>query len=94
MRTKIKDEFSDLPISPQRRYQLRMRRKKRCILCGAPAKLGTMCLKHMIKTRETARKKLGLKRRYKNSMSYKLGIGNLLIPVSLPHFGVDVNAPL
>jgi hypothetical protein len=72
----IKDQFSKLPISRQRKYQLRMQSKKRCTLCGAPTAQGSRCLKHMIKIREYARKKLGLKRRYKNSMSYKLKQGS------------------
>jgi hypothetical protein len=75
MTTKIKDEFSALPISRQRKYQLRMHSKKRCTTCGAPAAQGTRCLKHQVEMRERMRKKLRLRRRYKNSMSYKLEQG-------------------
>jgi hypothetical protein len=75
MRPKIKDKFSDLPISRQRKYQLRMQRDKRCIICGAPAAAGSKCLKHLTQIRERQRKVRGLKRRYKNSMSYKLENG-------------------
>jgi hypothetical protein len=66
----IKDEFACLPISRQRKFQLRMRRDGRCTICGAPA-VGTRCLQHLIMAREKLRKRLGAKRRYK-SLSYRL----------------------
>jgi len=34
MRKRIQDEFTDLPISRQRKYQLRMQQQKRCTECG------------------------------------------------------------
>lgn len=72
MRTKIIDEFTDLPISRQRKFQLRMRRDGRCIACGAPVVWGTRCLEHLIKARERQRGKLGQKKRNQNSLSYRL----------------------
>ena len=72
MRTPIKDEFTKLRISRQRKYQLRMARDKRCTECGEPAAQGSRCLKHLVKARERQRKKRGLKRRYLNTLSYKL----------------------
>lgn len=72
MRNCIQDEFTDLPISRQRKYQLRMKRDKRCTECGEPAAEGSRCLKHLVKARERQRKKRGLKRRYYNTLSYKL----------------------
>jgi hypothetical protein len=72
MRKAIKDKFTKLPISRQRKYQLRMRRDHRCVVCGAPATLGSRCLKHMVEAREQARKKHGLKRRNYRTKSYKL----------------------
>jgi hypothetical protein len=39
---------------------------------GEPAVHGSGCSKHMVKARERARKKLGLKRRHHLTMSYKL----------------------
>jgi hypothetical protein len=72
MRRPIKDEFTELPISRQRKYQLRMQRDRRCTECGAPAAQGSRCLKHLVKARERQRKKRGLKRRYYNTLSYKL----------------------
>ncbi len=72
MRNCIQDEFTDLPISRQRKYQLRMKRDRRCTECGQPAAEGSRCLKHLVKARERQRKKRGLKRRYYNTLSYKL----------------------
>lgn len=72
MGKRIKDEFSDLRVSRQYRYQLRMKRDKRCIICGEPAVTDWKCLKHMVKARERQRKKLGLKRRLHNALSYRL----------------------
>lgn len=68
----LKDEFTKLKISRQWRYQLRMRRDQRCIICGTPIKLGLMCLDHMIQARERQRKRLGLKRRHRNALTYRL----------------------
>ena len=68
----IKDEFYGLPISRQYRYQLRMKREQRCIICGEPAITKWKCLKHMVKARERQRKKPGLKRRLHNALSYRL----------------------
>jgi hypothetical protein len=68
----IHDEFTNLPISRQRKYQLRMQRDRRCTECGAPAVEGSRCLKHMVRIRERQRKARGLKRRYKNTLSYRL----------------------
>ena len=72
MRRPIKDEFTGLPISRQRKYQLRMQRDQRCTECGEPAAKGSRCLKHLVKARERQRKKRGLKRRYYNTLSYQL----------------------
>ena len=68
----IKDEFTDLPISTQRRFQLRMKRDKRCTICGEPVIMGSRCLKHWVEQRERQRRKLGLKGRYSNTPSYRL----------------------
>jgi hypothetical protein len=68
----IQDEFTDLAISRGRKYQLRMKRDKRCQQCGAPAEKGSFCLKHLIQHRERQRKKFGCKRRYSTTLSYSL----------------------
>jgi len=72
MRNRIQDEFTGLGISRQRKYQLRMKRDRKCTECGQPAAEGSRCLKHLVKARERQRKKRGLKRRYFNTLSYKL----------------------
>jgi hypothetical protein len=72
MRRPIQDQFTNLPISRQRKYQLRMRQAHRCTECGEPAAQGSRCLRHLVKARERQRKKRGLKRRYYNTLSYKL----------------------
>jgi hypothetical protein len=71
-RRRIDDEFKNLPISRQRKYQLRRQRDKRCTQCGAPVAEGSRCLKHLILSRERKRARHGLRRRYFNSMSYLL----------------------
>jgi hypothetical protein len=68
----IRDEFTHLPISRQRKYQLRMEREGRCTECGQPAAEGARCLKHLVRARERERKKRGAKRRYKGTLSYRL----------------------
>lgn len=74
MRPPIKDEFSKLNVSKQRKYQLRKARDKRCHLCGQPSAGKTFCLKHMVERRERQRKLRGNKRR-NNSLSYRLEWG-------------------
>jgi hypothetical protein len=72
MRRNIEDEFSQLPISRQRRYQLRRERDQRCTQCGQPVSKGKRCLKHLVEARERQRRAHGLKRRYYNTLSYQL----------------------
>jgi hypothetical protein len=72
MRKRIQDEFTALPISRQRKYQLRMQRDRRCTECGEAAVHGSRCLKHLINARERQRRKRGLKRRYYGTLSYQL----------------------
>jgi hypothetical protein len=74
MRSLIEDELTHLPISRQRKYQLRMKRNGCCAQCGQPAARGSraLCLEHLIRARERQRRKLRLKRRYSNALSYSL----------------------
>jgi len=72
MRKRIQDEFTSLPISRQRKYQLRKQRDNRCTECGAPAMQASRCLKHLVLARERQRSKHGLKHRYMNTLSYRL----------------------
>ena len=72
MNALILDEFSALPISRQRKYQLRRARDGRCTQCGEPVVAGKRCLKHLIEARERQRRVQGTTRRYYNTLSYKL----------------------
>jgi hypothetical protein len=68
----IKDEFTDLKMSRQRKYQLRMRRDGRCTICGDKVAGACLCLKHLVAARERTRRRLGCKRRLKKTKSYQL----------------------
>lgn len=72
MRTPIQDQFTHLKVSRQRKYQLRMQRDGRCTECGKDVFEGSRCVKHLVRSRENQRKKRGLKRRYYNTLSYRL----------------------
>lgn len=93
VRRRVVDEFTHLPISPQRRYQLRRQRDNGCSECGEPAIMGTRCLKHLVKARERQRKKFGLKRRYFNTVSYKLQQGMEAHPIPAPQAPVTAPQP-
>lgn len=71
MAKKIKDEFAQLPISRQRKYQLRKQRERRCPDCGAPVVWGSRCLKHLAEARERLRARNGTRRRY-NTFIYRV----------------------
>lgn len=53
---KVQDEFTDLNISSQRRYQLRNRKNGRCIQCGDPLKTKNHCEKHAATSTDIAKK--------------------------------------
>jgi hypothetical protein len=75
----IRDEFTKLKISRQRKYQLRMTREGRCTECGAPTAQGSRCLKHLVKARERQRKQRGLMRRYYNTLGYRLAAAESIV---------------
>jgi hypothetical protein len=70
-RKKIVDEFTDLPISRQQKWQLRRAKEGRCVICGDKKVTAWHCLKHAIANREWARKYSGSKRRNK-TLTYEL----------------------
>ncbi len=83
----IIDEFSNLHISRQRKYQLRRQRDRCCTECGKPVVKGSRCLKHLIRSRERVRKRLGLKRRNYGALSYKLQADSVPpVQKALPQF--------
>lgn len=72
---KIQDKFTKLPISRQRKYQLRMAKARRCIICGKPgvnSGPNTYCLRHLVANRESSRARQGCKRRNLVCASYRL----------------------
>ncbi len=70
-RKKIVDEFTELPISRQQKWQLRRAKEGRCVICGEPKVTAWHCLRHAIANREWARKYSGSVRRNK-TLTYKL----------------------
>lgn len=48
---KIKDEFSEMGVKRQRRWQLRMLKEKRCTRCGNPQESGGLCAECKAKRR-------------------------------------------
>lgn len=67
----IKDSFSELPISRQRKYQMRKRASGMCVTCGQPAVTKNFCLDHSIAHRERHRLYTGATKRYR-SLTYEL----------------------
>ncbi len=73
MRPPIKDEFTGLRISDQRRHKLRKARDRICLDCTEKALVGSsLCLKHIVARRERERRVHGFRRRFTNAMSYLL----------------------
>lgn len=71
----ISDEITGLPISRQRRYQLRKRRDRKCIRCGQDAvNQGYFCETHRqihnVMSRELRRKRFDSRNRVHDSESY------------------------
>jgi hypothetical protein len=56
---RIIDEFNLLPVSRQRRQQLRYVRDGLCRICGQPLVTKGYCLKHAVSLREYQRKRNG-----------------------------------
>ncbi len=71
---KIRDEFTDLPISRERKRQLRALKKGLCCIAGCEDPLATKvhCLKHAVERREKSRRLRKVTRRWKNAKTYLL----------------------
>src|SRR5437899_1700139 len=104
MGKQIRDEFTDLPLSRQRKYQLRKQRDGRCSECGAPASAGSRCVQHLVQARENQRQKRGTRTRYTGTLSYRLQLaashrpaallalpGLSPLPIPANHFQVDLS---
>jgi hypothetical protein len=46
-RSALQDEFTELPVSRQRKWQLRKRKEGRCEICGVPATSGRCQFHHI-----------------------------------------------
>ena len=68
---RIIDEFSDLPVSRQRKYQLRQQKAGKCIRCGRPRCSPNYCLDHWVAEREAHRRRTGAAKRLR-SKSYRM----------------------
>jgi len=70
-RKAIQDEFSNLPISKQRKWQLRRTAEGKCRQCGQPVVANSVfCLAHLIQQRDKYnRRKTG---RTNNCLSRRL----------------------
>jgi len=62
----LKDEFSNLPISRQRKWQLRQIANGGCDICGKPIVSGHKCLRHMVMARDSTHRKNGFKSTYQS----------------------------
>jgi hypothetical protein len=89
----IIDEFTSLPISRQRRYQLRKHRDRKCIRCGQPAEEhGYFCETHRqvhnVLIRELQRKRFDFKHRdyYSESYGFSFSVGRLLYNAANAYF--------
>ena len=76
----IVDEFTDMPISKQRRWQLRKEKAGKCITCGKAAVKHLRCDLHaktlLISLREIQRRRLGCRRRNLAAPSYSFALND------------------
>jgi hypothetical protein len=68
----IKDKFTRLKVSRQRKYQLCMLQQRRCTICGEAAVTRSHCLRHAIMTRETSRARMSFRERYLGAHTYQI----------------------
>ncbi len=74
MPLKIIDEFTNAPVTRQRKQQLRRKKRGICQKCDDRVWKGVstvLCKKHTIKHRDIAHVKRGCKRRYLKARSYQ-----------------------
>ena len=68
-RPEIIDEFTNLPVSRQRKWQLRKMAQGGCRICGQAAISGGYCLKHLVQERDHSAERFGYKRENQNCKS-------------------------
>ena len=72
MSIEIQDEFTALPVSRQRKWQLRHLARGNCSICGRPAVCRSgYCLAHFVAAREQLAKRHGCRRQH-NCLSRRL----------------------
>ena len=77
MNRRIEDEFTDLKISRQRKWQLRHAKEGKCIKCGAAAAVGSpLCVRHNLKSALRAHARNNPGRKPYNSRWLKLASRN------------------
>jgi hypothetical protein len=69
---RIDDKFATLPVSRQRKYQMRKTEAGLCLGCWKQKAGAEFCLACWVKDRERQRLYLGYGRRNLNSRSYRL----------------------
>lgn len=70
---RIIDEFTNLPVSRERKRQLRRIKRGLCLRgCGQVAVYGGFCSRHYAETLEASRRRKGTVRRYLGARGYKL----------------------
>ena len=67
----IRDKYTDMALSRQRKYQLRHRDAGLCIKCNNKAVTGGCCLVHAIQNRELMRGRIGSVKRI-SGKTYRL----------------------
>lgn len=77
-RQRIVDEFMDLNVSRQRKWQLRQSKKGLCIVCSERAVAAARCLKHALDFDAMRRKRKASKRR-NNSKLQRLAVAAGLV---------------
>jgi hypothetical protein len=82
---RILDEFTDLELSRQRKWQLRRAKEGRCIKCGATAAPGSgLCVKHHVQTALYHHQRNSPGKKPSNSKWLKLASHNGGIPARPP----------
>jgi hypothetical protein len=67
----IDDQFTHLPVTSQRKWQLRRHAEGKCIICARPQVMQFFCLKHAVGKRELERAANGFKTRRTSFRSYR-----------------------
>lgn len=70
---KLIDEFTNLPVCRQRKYQLRKMKARKCVLCGGKLQTKTMCAKCAPKHRKFQREYARARYKWKPKRVGKVG---------------------